>query len=202
MNTTDYSRMDFSKENAPEVSYQLYHDDDADEMPYARCKDTVADNNSGVLELKDFDIKNLISYPSLLSKIGDEIYKLIDKDCDLICGVPIGGIPISTYISTKYHIPMIIPRKEIKKYGTQKLIEGEFKSTDKCVIIEDVITSGSSVRETLNLLKDKVTAIEVIVIIDRQQNYQCELPVKSFLTKTDIVRERLYKIVQEIIKTG
>jgi len=57
MNTTDYSRMDFSKENAPEVSYQLYHDDDADEMPYAQCKDTVADNNSGVLELKDFDIK-------------------------------------------------------------------------------------------------------------------------------------------------
>jgi hypothetical protein len=54
MNPADYSREDHSK---TEPAYKLYHDEDGDEMPYAQCKDNVVDNNSGVLELNDFDIK-------------------------------------------------------------------------------------------------------------------------------------------------
>ena len=38
-----------------------------------------------------FDMKKIVSYPKLLSKIGDEMYKHIDNSCDLICGVP-GGV--------------------------------------------------------------------------------------------------------------
>jgi len=139
-----------------------------------------------------FDMKNLVSYPSLLRKIGDEIYKLIDKDkCDILCGVPIGGLPLTTYISTKYNIPMIIARNEIKNYGTNKMIEGNYSKDSKCVIIEDVITSGSSVQKTINNLKDKVNITEVIVIVDRQQGYNCSIPVKSLITKTEIVAKRL-----------
>ena len=67
-----------------------------------------------------FDMKNLVSYPSLLKQIGDEIYHKIDKSqCDLICGVPIGGMPICSYISTTYNIPMIMVRKEIKFHTTK-----------------------------------------------------------------------------------
>ena len=87
-------------------------------------------------------MKNIISNPILLKKIGDKLYNLLD-DFDIICGIPYGGLPIATYISTKYNKPLIFVRDKLKLYGTQKLIEGEYKFTDRCVIIDDVITSGN-----------------------------------------------------------
>ena len=50
---------------------------------------------------------------------------------------------------------MIMLRNTVKNYGTQKQIEGEYKEEDNCIIIEDVITTGSSVKESIDILKNK-----------------------------------------------
>ena len=140
-----------------------------------------------------FDMKNIISHPKLLSKIGDLLYEKLN-DFDIICGIPYGGLPIALYISTKYNKPLIFVRDKIKDYGTQKLIEGEHKSTDRCVIIDDVITTGKSLQETIDIIQNKVNIVDVAVIFNRQQNYDCSLPVKSLLYKNDVVKYRLNEI--------
>lgn len=160
---------------------------------------------TGVFQLRNgdlskyyFDMKNLVSYPSLLKQVGDELYKLMkDQEIDLICGVPIGGLPLSTYISVTYDIPMIIVRNEVKSYGTSKQIEGNYKRTDKCIIIEDVITSGNSLENIVNIIKDKVNIIGSVVVLDRQQGHSVSIPVKSVITKTQVTRYMLNKIIQE-----
>ena len=143
-----------------------------------------------------FDMKMLVSYPNLLKKIGDEMYKLINDECTLLCGVPLGGLPICSYISTKYEIPMIMVRDEIKSYGTNKQIEGLYDKNDKCIIIEDVITTGGSVNKIIDILKDKVNILGVIVILNRQQNYKCDYPVKSVFNKTDIIKTKLNNLIK------
>ena len=93
---------------------------------------------SGEVSKYYYDMKNIISNPSLLKQIGDELYNLLD-DFDIICGIPYGALPIATYISTQYNKPLIYIRDKQKEYGTQKMIEGEYKKEDRCVIIDDVI---------------------------------------------------------------
>ena len=143
-----------------------------------------------------FDMKNLISNPTLLKEIGDALYNLLD-DFDIICGIPYGALPLATYISTKYNKPLIYIRDKVKQYGTQKLIEGEYKKEDRCVIIDDVITSGKSLEDEIQKLKNEVTIVDIAVVMNRQQNPQCSMKFKSLFYKNDITRYMLQDISQK-----
>lgn len=135
-----------------------------------------------------FDMKNLISYPRLLKKVGDAIYPLLG-DFDIICGIPYGALPLATYISVQYDKPLIYIRDKKKEYGTNQQIEGEYTNTSRCVILDDVMTTGGSLEEVKKILEDKVTIVKCAVILDRQQS--SHMDVVSLLTKTDITKYRL-----------
>lgn len=80
------------------------------------------------------------------------------------------ALPIATLLSVKIDQPMLIRRKEAKAYGTKKLIEGKFTAGERCLIIEDVVTTGSSIIETVNDLRSEGLRIEdAIVVVNREQ---------------------------------
>jgi uridine monophosphate synthetase len=90
--------------------------------------------------------------------------------CDQLCGVPYTALPLATLLSVKMSTPMLIRRKEAKSYGTKKLIEGKFQNGEMCLIIEDVVTTGTSILETTKDLNGEGLIVEnAIVVVDRQQ---------------------------------
>ena len=117
------------------------------------------------------DLRLVISSPPLLKRIAHEIWKRVSPlSFDLICGVPYAALPFATALSLERDIPMLFCRKDIKEYGTKKRIEGHFKPGQSCLIIEDVITVGASILETVSSLQKAGLEIEdVVVIVDREQ---------------------------------
>lgn len=120
-----------------------------------------------------FDLRVMVSYPSVVEKLSVLVWKFaesINSKPNVICGVPYTALPVSTIVSIKSGIPMLIRRKEPKKYGTMKLIEGTYSAGDTCLIIEDVVTSGCSILETVKDLRhDGMVVNDAIVIVDREQ---------------------------------
>src|SRR5262245_51073739 len=73
------------------------------------------------------DLRQIISHPKLLEKIGAAYLPLLkDLKFDRIAGLPYAAIPIATAISLAGNYPMIYPCKEVKTYGTKAEIEGEY----------------------------------------------------------------------------
>lgn len=127
------------------------------------------------------DLRLIISYPHLLKRISAALWNLASRlSFDRVCGVPYTALPIATAISLQHEIPMVLRRKEAKEYGTKKMIEGVFHPKDTCLIIEDVITSGSSILETAASLEKEGMQIEdALVILNREQGGKERLKEKG-----------------------
>ncbi|XP_011167181.1 uridine 5'-monophosphate synthase [Solenopsis invicta] len=157
-----------------------------------------------------FDLRMIISYPKLMLKLAKALWTLLDDPTKVsrICGIPYTALPLATLISALEGVPMLMKRKEAKSYGTKKLIEGAFLPGDTCVIIEDIITSGSSVLETVDVLKkENLNVTEAYVIIDREQGGRKNLEnhgikVKSLFVITEFMKYLLKagKVTPELVK--
>ncbi len=163
---------------------------------------------NGILQLGDFtlksgkkspfyiDLRKMISYPELMEKIVRLLEEqLRHDDFDRIAGVPYTGIPPAGLLSVRIQKPLLIPRKEVKTYGSGGDMIGTFQKSDRVVLIDDLITSGESIMETVEKLENHGLEIEKIcVLIDRsggkyhpglKENYK----VSAVLQMEEILRE-------------
>jgi len=139
------------------------------------------------------DLRLIISYPKLLTKIAAALWQKISfQPIDRICGVPYTASSLATCISMMHDIPMILKRKENKDHGTKQWIEGFYNPGDRCLIIEDIVTSGNSILETIEPLQHAgLNIASIVIVIDREQGGLMAIEKQGFhvlplMTVTDL----------------
>jgi orotate phosphoribosyltransferase len=148
--------------------------------------------SSGVLRFGEFITKSgrqspyffntgLFDSGARLDLVGqlyaESIHAFYGSSIDNLYGPAYKGIPLA--VMTASHLTKLsgrdisftFNRKETKDHGEGGLLVGrQYQGGEKVLIIEDVITGGTSFRETLSLLKKQpVTIVGIIVGIDRQE---------------------------------
>jgi orotate phosphoribosyltransferase len=87
----------------------------------------------------------------------------------------LGADPVAYAIAaasfqTDAQIDAFSVRKEAKTHGTGRSIEGNFRAGDTVVVVEDVITSGSSARQAVTTIENAGgKVLGILAVVDREE---------------------------------
>ncbi|WP_027421179.1 orotate phosphoribosyltransferase [Crocinitomix catalasitica] len=158
--------------------------------------------SSGMLSPIYCDNRKTLSYPSIRTAIrqtfSDQIRKQFET-VEVIAGVATGGIAIGALIAEELGLPFIYVRSSAKGHGLQNMIEGEYRTGQRVIVIEDLIsTGGSSLLAVEALRAEKLNVIGLGAIftygfqeaVDNFENANCPY---FTLSDYDILIEKAIK---------
>ena len=88
---------------------------------------------------------------------------------DYVAGVPVGGLLLATAYALESNTPLIYPRSKPEGTGARG-IEGRFQPGSRALLIDDLVTGGSSLAETAMFMAEHgVTVHDAVVLVDREQ---------------------------------
>ena len=116
------------------------------------------------------DCRKIISYTNERDKLINFALKKIKLDKTLnsltnIAGGESAGIPYASLLAQKLKLPLSYIRKERKKFGKKSQIEGNIKYNDKVLLVEDLITDGSSKYNFIEAVEEVGGRIKAIFVI-------------------------------------
>lgn len=180
--------------------------------------------DAGVLTFGDFVTKSGRNTPYFINtgnyRMGSQIARLGDyyaecimesgEEFDALFGPAYKGIPLAVAAASSLYrnhgrdVPYSFNRKEVKDHGEGGGIVGYTpKNGDRLAIIEDVVTAGTAVRESIALLADvaDVTITALFVSVDRMERGTGELSALDELRETLGIKVYPIVNVREIIAT-
>ena len=105
----------------------------------------------------------------MIKNLQNLIIEKIDlDDFESLASVPTGGLVITSALAIEIVKPLIYVRNKPKEHGTTKSIEGKTSAGMKVVVVDDVITTGTSVLNGIKQLKESGLSVsDVFVIVNR-----------------------------------
>ena len=152
---------------------------------------------AGVLKFGDFTAKSGRKIPYFVNagmiKTGDQITKMgefyakayfdkLGKKQAVLYGPAYKGLPLSISAAVALSkngldVPFFFNRKEVKDHGEGGTFVGYVpKAGEEIVIIEDVITAGTAIRESMEILKnlEDTKVVATFIMVDRKEKGQGE----------------------------
>ncbi len=122
-----------------------------------------------------FDCRLTTTYAPAMPLIGRAFLERLRARPDTVGGLTIGADPIAQAIAHESlasgaPIHMFSVRKARKEHGTRRWLEGCAEKGMRAVIVDDVLTSGSSVIQAIQRTREEdLEVIEVVVLVDREE---------------------------------
>jgi len=113
---------------------------------------------------------------------GKLLLEKLNPQAKAVAGMTLGADPIVTAISVMSHIQgrdvaALIVRKEPKKHGTMRFIEGpRLERGARVAVVDDVVTTGASLVKSIERVEDEgYQVVQALAILDRMEGGMEEL---------------------------
>lgn len=119
------------------------------------------------------DLRVIPFIPDFFSTVMEQFAEklLSETDFDVVCGIPLAGLPFATMVAYYTKKPLVLIRKTPKDHGLKKMIEGGDVKGKKVLVIDDLVSSGFSKEFAIEELRKEEAVVTTLgVIIDRRED--------------------------------
>lgn len=142
------------------------------------------------------DLRDVVSRPALFREMTDMLVEKIRHfEFDVVSGIAYTALPYAAVVAERLGKPLIYQRKEEKAYGLGGSIVGSFKPGDRCLVIDDLVTTGESKIEIAESFEAAGLVVkDFVVFIDRSLHAAEDMALRGY---------KLHSLVSlpEILKT-
>ncbi len=114
------------------------------------------------------DNRKILSFPFVRDYIKSEMCNVIFQtfeEADMLAGVATAGIPWGAMAADQLKLPYIYVRPKPKEHGLGNQIEGFYEPGKKVVVIEDLVSTGKSSLQVVDVLRNAGLDVEGMVSI-------------------------------------
>ncbi|MCZ7584618.1 MAG: orotate phosphoribosyltransferase [Deltaproteobacteria bacterium] len=148
------------------------------------------------------DVRMTSTHPEGAALIGDEILRTaaaLDPRPDAVGGMAVGALPIAIAACARsvdrgFALPSFFVRRESKRHGTGKRVEGHLRDGQNILIVDDTITTGQSTLDAIDAVLaefPKCRVVLALAVVDREEGgrekiEKCGIPFGALVTRTDL----------------
>jgi len=149
--------------------------------------------------------------PKVLDEVVDEMLRIGNFSCDKIITIESMGFPLAVLLSVRTGVPYVFIRKrqyglkgevsvqQVTGYSEKKLFINNIKRGDRVVFVDDVISTGGTLRAVVKAVKQLgATFTDVIIVFEktrRKRELEEELGVKiKTLLGVDVVNGKVAEV--------
>lgn len=160
--------------------------------------------SSGKISPYYIDLRIVPSFPDAYRQICDfyETYiinKVELKNFDRIAGVPTAGIPFASQIAYNLKKPFLYVRKDVRRHGRQRRVEGILVSGDRVLLIDDLITTGLNLKKAAQAIRAEGGVVnDAVAFLDREEGGKEKLEKLGIKVHTLVKISEIANILYEL----
>jgi len=130
---------------------------------------------SGKISPYYIDLRIVPSFPDAFQRICNFYVDFIKQEIEVtnferIAGIPVAGIPFASLIAYNLEKPFLYIRKGVRLHGRQRRVEGILAPGDRVLVIDDLITTGLSLKRAAKAITAEGGVVtDTVVLLDREE---------------------------------
>jgi orotate phosphoribosyltransferase len=150
------------------------------------------------------DLRVVPSFPDAFTRICDFYAQAITsqiglKTFDRIAGVPIAGIPFASQIAYNLKKPFLYIRKGLRRHGRQRRVEGILVSGDRVLLVDDLVTTGLTLRKAAEAVRAEGGVVEkAVAFMDREEGGREKLANNGIHLTTLLKISEVAKVLYDV----
>lgn len=121
------------------------------------------------------DGRMVTTYPPALRLIAGRFREIAEERGllgadDTLVAPALSGVPLVVALGLELDVPYVIDRGRAKAHGMGKRFEGGFRGSERCLVVDDLVTAGTTLLDTVAALRELGRTVDAaIVTVDREE---------------------------------